>query len=782
MKLTETVVLDKELRWIGKSVTRRDGVGKVTGETKFFSDMTLPNMLWARAARSKYPHALIKSIDTSKAEAVPGVVAVLIHKDVPGMNAFGIVVPDQPVLCFDKVRYLGDSVALVAAESKEAAEKACSLVEVEYEPLPVVSDPIEAVKPDSPKVHEKGNIQRHGSIRVGNVEEAFRSAAVVVENTFRTGRQMHMFLETEAGIGMLDDHGTLVLFIGGQSPYRDQMQVSRALGISPESIRVISTPVGGAFGGKEENSVQIHIALLVMKTKRPVKMVWTREESGFAGIKRHPMTITMKTAADRNGRLLANEVHIVADTGAYASLGPTVLDVAMENSCGPYSVPNIDIDAYLVYTNNGVSGAFRGFGAPQVNFAIESNIDIIAEKLGIDRLEIRKRNVLREGDVGPFGYPLLGSVGIYETLLRAENSEIWSDRAKCKAQRSKPWCRRGVGIAAAVKGFGFGALPDFGAASIQMTPIGKFVVGVSCPEIGQGATTAYAQIAAEALRCNLEDIYVASADSQLAPDTGTSSASMALVRGGNAILAAAPKMIDLLLEAASKIMTESKEALAITKSQVISTKNQRETLTYAEIAKYLHKMRAETKVIAGYTVPRVEKPVEGSIEIPHLSYMYASAISLVEVNTLTGATKVLKVFLSPESGKIINPQTYTGQCEGAIIQGLGFALTEDTQIENGIIKTNNFTTYVIPTIRDIPEIEVDPVETYEKIGPFGAKGLGEIGVIPIGSAVVGAIHDATGARIFTLPATPERVFNALRRRMEEYGSKNQGQAFPRTQV
>lgn len=317
------------------------------------------------------------------------------------------------------------------------------------------------------------------------------------------------------------------------------MQVARALGIKPERVRVVSTPVGGAFGGKEENTVQIHLAMLALKTKRPVKMVWTREESGVTGMKRHPMIVTTKTAVDKEGRLLANQVRIVADTGAYASLGPTVLDVAIENSCGPYRTPNLEIDASLVYTNNGVAGAFRGFGAPQVNFALESNLDIIAEKLGIDRLEIRKKNVLREGEIGPFGYKLRGSVGIYETLEKAERSEVWRKRKQYKSKPSAPWCKRGVAVTTAVKGFGFGALPDFAAVSIQITPAGKFVVGVSCPEIGQGAVTAYSQIAAEALHCDLGDVYIASADSQLAPDTGTSSASMALVRGGNAILAAA---------------------------------------------------------------------------------------------------------------------------------------------------------------------------------------------------------------------------------------------------
>jgi CO/xanthine dehydrogenase Mo-binding subunit len=287
------------------------------------------------------------------------------------------------------------------------------------------------------------------------------------------------------------------------------------------------------------------------------------------------------------------------------------------------------------------------------------------------------------------------------------------------------------------------------------------VVGVSCPEIGQGAITAYSQIAAETLHCDVADVYIASADSKLAPDTGTSSASMALVRGGNAVLAAGRKMNTLLLTAAAKMIGEGEQSLILEGSRVLSRENPAKTVTYAEIAQYLHENGSETRVMAGINIPRVDKPVEGSIEIPHLSYMYATAVALVEVNILTGATKVLKFFLSPDSGKIINPQSYTGQCEGAIVQGLGFALTEETQIERGVVKTNNFTTYIIPTISDIPEIEVQPVETYDKIGPFGAKGLGEIGIIPVGSAVANAIYDATGVRIFALPATPERVYTRL---------------------
>jgi len=762
--MTETQTLDLDSKWVGKPISRKDARGKVTGETKFFSDMDFPNMLYAKVARSKYPHAKIKSINVEKAKSVPGVVAVLTHKDVTGLNGFGILLPNHPVLCFDRVRYLGDSIAVVAAETLEAAAKGAEAVEVEYEPLPVVSDPIEAMKPDSPKLHEKGNILRHATVRVGDVDSAFREAAVIVENTYRTGRQMHMYLETEAGVAMLDDQGRVVLYVGGQSPYRDQMQVSRALGIKPEQIRIISTPVGGAFGAKEENTVQIHLAMLALKTKRPVKMVWTREESGITGIKRHPMIVTMKTAANQQGKITANQVRIVADTGAYASLGPTVLDVAIENSCGPYRVPNVGIDAYLVYTNNGVAGAFRGFGSPQVNFAIESNLDLIAEKLGLDKLQIRKDNVVREGDVGPFGYKIVGSVGIYETLERAERSNLWANRQAYKSKASSPWCKRGIAVTTGVKGFGFGALPDFSAVSIQITPTGKFVVGVSCPEIGQSTITACAQIAADALSCDVSDIYLASADSDLSPDSGTSSSSMGLVRAGNAILLAAPKMKDLLLQAASKIIAEPTGNLTAGRSVISSKHDSHKSVSYIDLARHLHGSGAETKIIAGFEVPRVEKPVEGSLEIPHLSYMYATAVALVEVDTLTGGTKVLQFYLSPEAGRIINPQAYTGQCEGAIVQGLGFALTEDTQIENGQIKTNNFTTYIIPTICDVPEIQIDPVETNDPFTPLGAKGLGEIGIVPIGSVIASAIYDAIGARLFTLPATPERVHEAIRKK------------------
>jgi xanthine dehydrogenase D subunit len=760
----------ENLRWVGKSVTRHDALEKATGQAKFYSDFHLKGMLYGRVLRANRPHALIKHIDISRAQALPGVVAVLTHKDVEGSNRYGIVTPDQPVLCEDRVRYEGDAVALVAADDPETAERALDLIKIDYETLPVVSDPVEAMKPSSPRVHEAGNIFRHGHFRNGDVESAFKQCAVVVENTYRTGRQMHMFLETEAGVGIPDADGKVVLYVGGQAPYRDQLQIARALGMPREKIRVISSIIGGAFGGKDEITVQIHLALLALKTRRPVKMVLSREESGIAGLKRHPVIITTRTGADSQGRLLANQVRIISDTGAYASLGGTILDVSMETSCGPYNIPNVDIDAYCVYTNNGFSGAFRGFGAPQAIFAMESQIDIIAEKLHIDKLEIRKRNAIREGDISTFGVKIPGSIGMLETLEKASKSDLWIRKDEHKNERSEPWCRRGVGIACALKGFTFGALPDFGAASITLNADGTFVVGVSCPDMGQGNVTAYRQIAAEELRCGIEDVHIDSADTGLAPDTGGSSASRSLYVGGNAIVRAAQKMRGLLVSHASQMLGEAENGLECRDGAIIVVGDLKRKVKYASIAADTRVHGSEFRVEAGFDVPRFEHPLEGTIEIPHWSFMYATAIALVEVDTLTGKTKVLRFLIAPDSGKMINPQDFAGQCDGAVVQGLGYALTEDAIIENGHLMTPNFTTYLIPTISDAPEIEVVPVETYEKTGPFGAKGAGEIGIVPVAAAISNAIHDATGVRSFALPITPERLFNSLRAQKTELKS------------
>ena len=748
-----------EFRWVGKPIPRKDAYAKASGSTEYPSDISMPGMLFAGVLRSPLPHARIKRIDVSEAAALPGVAAVLTHEDVPGKNRYGAFIRDRPVLCDDEVRYVGDPVALVVAASVEDVEKAIGLIHAEYEKLPAVTDPIEALKPGSPRVHGEGNVCRKTRISFGDVEEAFRKAAVVVENTYRTGSQVHAYLEPEAGIGYFDEEKRLTLVVGGQSPYKDRAEICETLGLKEDEVAVITPPVGGAFGGKDDVPVQLHLALAVLKTGKPVKLVWGRGESCIAGLKRHPGIVKMKTAAAADGTLLANRVEILFDKGAYAGLGPAVLDVAIENCNGPYRVPNIDIQATLAYTNNGVMSAFRGFGAPQVMFAMESQMDILAEKLGLDRIEFRLRNALRKGDEGAFRNKINSGVGIQEALEKARDHELWRGKSFPRPAPG-PWTKRGVGVAAAIKGFTLGALPDKGTAKIQLLDGGRFEVKVSTTEIGQGMVIAFAQIAAEALQCDLEDVTVVCGDTVRAPDTSVTSASRSTYLGGNAIIEAAKEMQSLLARSAAELLGEPEKALHVGPSAIFSTKTGR-SASYSSIAERAESRKFPIEATGTFNVPRVE-PIAGSLEIPHLFYMFACALAEVEVDLLTGSVRVTRLVVLPDAGRVINPQTFEGQVEGAAIQGLGYALIEEAKIENGFLKTPNFATYLIPTIKDAPEVEVIAVGEAEESGPFGAKGVGEIGLVPIAPAITNAIYDATGARLSEIPATPEKVYQALK--------------------
>ncbi|MGY6210654.1 xanthine dehydrogenase family protein molybdopterin-binding subunit [Cytobacillus firmus] len=748
-------------KWVGKRVKRIDGPEKVTGELKYMTDYHFDNMVWGKVLRSEYPHAKINSIDIEAAKNLPGVICVLTHIDIPGFNGFGIVVPDQPVLCSDVVRCTGDAVALVAAETLEIAEQALSLIKVDYEPIEVVADAEYALTDSAPKLHPDGNLHSHVKINNGNIEKAFEEADIIVENTFYSPRQMHAFIETEGGWGVMDDEGFLTIRCPGQYAYRDRMQIARSLAYNPERIRVISSPIGGAFGGKDEITVQIYLALLALHTKgRPVKIHLSREESVIAGIKRHPFKVQMKTAAKKDGTLLANQVKAIGDTGAYASLGGAVIALAIEHSCGPYKIPNVDLEGFCVYTNNGIAGAFRGFGVNQVCMGIETHMDMIAEKLGMDPIELRKKNVYHQGEVSSVGHIVKSSVGTYKTLETAENCELWKNREKYKSEVSEPWKKRGVSVATSFHGIGMGiGLPDYGAASIELLPDGTFLVGVGCEEIGGGNSTAYAQIAAEMLNCDISNIKIVQGDTQKTLDGGTVTASRSTYTGGRAVAAAAPRMTELLIQTAAEMLNLDSSQIDL-KPNHISAHG--EIIPYKSIYKYLYDHHQATRVEGHFYLPKEKEEIKGSGGAPHHLYGYLTHVVMVEVDTLTGETEVLRVVSIPDAGKVINPQGLEGQTEGGAIMGIGYTLYEDVLIENGYHKTRNFTDYIIPTIRETPLIETFPVEEPEQSGPFGAKGIGEVVMIPIIAAIMSAIYDATGARIRHLPATPERVFNALK--------------------
>jgi len=743
-----------ETMWIGKEVTRRDAFEKAKGKAIYASDMLPENALWVLTLRSKYPHAKIRKIDISKAEKMPGVVAIFTHKDVPN-NRYGVFFKDRPVLCDDKVRYIGDPIALVAAESREEAEAALEEIEVIYEPLPAVTDPFEAMSPNAPKIHEHGNICRTTRITFGDVEEGFNRSKVIVENSYSTSAQIHAYLETEAGVSYIDETGRITVVAGGQSPYRDRHEIVSTLQLPPEKVRVIIPHVGGAFGGKDDISVQIHLALVTWRTGRPARLVWSRDESTIAGTKRHPSYVRMKTGASADGRLLANQVDIIYDTGAYAGLGPAVLDVAIENCNGPYKIPNIDIRATLVYTNNMVASAFRGFGAPQVMFAMEQQVDALAQELGMDAIEFRLKNALRKGDEGVFRNKLLGSVGITKCLETLKNHPLWRDREIFKEKTKYPWIRRGVGVAAAIKGYTLGALPDRGSVALELKYDGSYRVKGSFTEIGQGVVQAIAQMAAELLHTQVEKIDVVFADTAETPDTSVTSASRQLFLAGNALKMAVRNLAEKVRHAVQKYYERSVDHILFDGSFVAVSDGLK--LSLNEVARILDETGIGREAVGVFEVPRVE-PIPGSLEIPHLFYMFGATLVGVEVNVLTGQVIVTDLVTSADVGRVINPQNVKGQLEGAAAQGIGFALLEDPRIEGGYLKTTNLSTYLIPSIKDTPYIEAIPVEDPEESGPFGAKGIGEIGIISVAPAIANAIYDAVKVRPTKAPMTPERLY------------------------
>ena len=756
----------KEYKYIGKPIPRVDAAEKTTGHIKYMSDLSFPNMLWGKIVRSKYPHAKIKKIDTSKAEKLPGVVTVATWKDIPGLNGFGIVIPDQPVLCEDKVRYIGDAVVAIAAETKEIAEKAAELVEIEYEPLPLVNDPIKAVSEDSPKVHDGGNVHLHTKIVRGDVEEGFKEADLIVEHTYYTSRQEHAFLETESGVAKLEEDGTLTVYAGSQYPQRDQVQLSRCLALNPRKIRVVSYPVGGAFGGKDELTIQPILGLLALKTKRPVKIVLSREESIISYWKRHPMILKYKTGVKKDGTLVANKAEIYADTGAYASLGGPVLNLAVEHACGPYRVPNVYIDGYCVYTNNGVAGAFRGFGVPQSTFAMETQMDIIAEKLQMDPIELRRKNALRRGDTAPIGNKLTSSVGTIAVLDGIKETDIWKNKDKLeKTDSKKPWIKRGIGVALTYQGTGLGiGLPDYGGAILTFRADGGFTVGVGIVDYGQGTGTSYAQIVAEAMKCPVEKVRVILGDTDLTEDSGPTSASRGVYTGGRASIIAANKMMKILKEKAAKILDVPEEAL-IAENGAFIIKDYPETrLTYEQLALEIIKTESHLPQTEGYfLMPIADIKIKDAFGLPHHIFAYSAHLAKVEVNTLTGQTKVIEGAEVVDGGIVINRQGYEAQVEGGYVMGLGYGLTEDVKIENGIFKTVNFSTYIIPTAKDAPKrIQTIPVYDPEETGPYEAKGIAETVMVATAPAITNAIHNATGIRIFKIPATSELVYNLLK--------------------
>lgn len=724
---------------VGKSVPRVDARGKVTGETLYSGDLTLPDMLHMKILLAERPHARVLSIDTSQAEAATGVAAVYTAWDVP-VNEYGLQWQDQPVLCgpgsskpgTDVVRFVGDQVAVVVAQTEAQAAAALRLIQVVYEDLPVVIDPIEAMKPDSPRVHEHigdSNICVHYKIRKGNVEEGFARADVIVESEYRTPVQEHAFLQPEAGLAYLDDEGRITVACGGQWTHEDCHQVAHALGMADEEIRVLYPAVGGAFGGREDMSVQIVLALAVWKLKKPVKIVWSRHESMIGHGKRHATVIRAKWGATRDGKVIAIENEIIGDGGAYMYTSNKVLGNSAITSTGPYNIPNVKTDVYGVYTNHIPGAAFRGFGAPQALFMAETQMNKLAEKLEMNPVEFRLQNALKDGDPMGVGTPSPSPVTVIECIEAARDRAGWGvkdNRPFTKDRNGQSSVVRGRGFAAGFKNIGF----SFGYqencwAKVEIHGKGEIervVLHHAGAEVGQGTHTVMVQMAAEAVGVPFEKVQLIASDSATMGNSGSASASRLTFMSGNAIRGAAEAAL-------KKWQLEERPAIGE--------------------FKYLAPRTTQFDKETGYSTP-------------NFAYAFVAQAVEVEVDTETGHLRVKRLVSADDVGQVINPVLVEGQVEGAVVQAQGYAVLEDWKTKDGRVLTDQLSTYLIPTIWDIPEkVETVLIEVPDPNGPWGARGLGELPYLPVAPAIAAAIHDATGVWVDEFPFTPERILRAL---------------------
>lgn len=721
---------------IGVSAPRSDARRKTTGEAEYAGDLSMPGMLHMKIMFAERPHARIRGIEIQSAREAQGVVAVYTAADVP-VNEYGLQVPDQPVLCgpgssnpqAEVVRFVGDQVAVVVATDEQHAEAALRLIQVDYDDLPVLSDPVEAMQPGAPLLHpDRGptNVCVRYKIRKGDAAAALSTADVVVEAEYRTPFQEHAYLQPEAGLAYIDEAGRLTVACAGQWTDADRKSIAHALDLPEEQVRVVYPAIGGAFGGREDLSVQIVLALAAWKLRKPVKIIWSRRESIIGHGKRHPMILRAKWGATKDGKLLAAENEIVGDAGAYMYTSNKVLGNSTITSTGPYFIPNVKVDVYGVYTNNLPGAAFRGFGAPQAHFMAEGQMNKLAEKLGMDPVEFRLRNALRDGLTMAVGTPAPGPVSVPQVIEAAAARFGWQTGGGSRPAVERSETARGRGFAAGFKnvGFSFG-YQENSWAKVELhgqDSIQRAVVQHAGAEVGQGTHTVMAQMAAEALGIQPDQVEVIPSDSATQLNAGSASASRMTFMAGNAIRGAADSAL-------RKWKAEERPAIA--------------EFTY--LAPRTTHFDEET----GYSTP-------------NFSYAYSAEALDLQVDIETGQIRLGRVVVADDVGKAINPDLVVGQIEGAVVQAQGYAITEDFKTIRGRVLTDQLSTYLLPTILDIPaQVESVIVEVPEPNGPWGARGLGEIPFLPLAPAIAAAIHDATGTWIDELPFTPERVLRAL---------------------
>lgn len=749
-------------RMVGNSHIRPDAVDKVTGEAKYSDDICFDGMLHARVKRAMIPSAIVRRIDTQKARELPGVAAVLTAEDIPGERTHGLVINDWPSLVGvgERIRYVGDAVAIVAAETREIATQALDLIEVDFEPLPVVRSAVEAAQPDAPKIHESGNLLKHIKVRKGDVNQGFAQADVILEHTFHTPPNDHAFIETECSIARPTADGRMEIYVGSQIPYQDRNQVARALGWSEDRVRIIGMLIGGGFGGKEDIAGQIHAALLANATGRPVKLLYDRHESLIAHPKRHATQIRVKIGARNDGSLTAVETELYGDTGAYASLGEKVMTRATTHSSGPYEVEHVKADCYAMYTNNPPAGAFRGFGVLQSAFAVESMMDMLADRLGIDRVELRRKNALRVGSMTNTGQTLRESVGLLECIEKvdAEMRRLAGPEPfKAQAVEGSPYLKRSWGFAVGYKNTGLGGgAPDKAGAEVELYTDGHIEVRTASAELGQGLPAVLQLIACEELGQPPERVRVLLSDTDLTPDGGPTTASRQTYVTGNAVRHAAQALRQALASELAERYDIAPEYVRF--EEGLARVNGHE-VPLGEVASQMIAGGRRPMAEITYWAPATQPLGQGGDM--HFAFSFAAQAAEVEVDTRTGEVRVLRVISANDVGYAINPLGLQGQIEGGVVMGIGHALVENFIVEEGRVVTDRLARYRVPSITFTPEITSFIVEHPTKDGPYGAKGVGEIVLIPTLPAITNAIYNAVGVRVDRLPVDQEKIAREL---------------------
>lgn len=765
---------DEESTWtIEDTANEYLTLDKLTGKLLYTNDLSFKNMLVGKALRANVPHGKVKKVDTTRAEKMPGIVKVLTSKDIPGENIFGAITPDQPVFCTDRVLYVGDTLALVVGETEEQVDAALAAIEVDIEPLSVVSTIADAISPDAPILHprlkethpETPNVLIHWHVGKGDIQKGFEESDLTYEQTYTVPFVEHAYMETETSIGLVEDDGTIKIYVGSQGPTDDRYQVAKVMGVDQEQVEIAHVFMGGGFGGKEDVAGQIHSALAAYHTGRPVKFHWSRAESIAVSYKRHAAEMHYKMGITADGLLKAAEINIYGDTGAYASAGEAVLFRMMAFACGPYEVPNVEVNTYAVHTNNNPCGAMRGYGSPQSTFAAELHVQKMIDQLGLDPIEARLKNALDIGKVTITGDVLTETVGagMVECLnaVKAKLSEI-------EMPEVGEGEKLGIGIACAYKNVGLGMnIPDQAGARAILEPDGTFLIRHGAADMGQGSVQIAATIMAKVLGVPLAKVRVHTADTRFDPHGGMTTASRATFVTGNAVRLAAEGLRESLWKTVAEEFRVPVNQIAIENGSFIDSRQGRALISLGELASRSEDFSFE----AHYDAPMTQLPpdhAETNPETPaaplHFAYDFGAQAIILSVDEETGDVKVHKVIAAHDSGTPLIYKNVIGQIEGAVVQGLGYALSEIYGIEGGVPETTRLKDLGILRFRDIPEIIAIPVvDPPHPLGPFGAKGMGELAITPTAPAVVNAIHDAVGIWINDLPATKEKIMEALKK-------------------